>query len=62
MNTTRMHGDTLTGSAKITDIVATAGCEGAGFQSVVRMIRRHELELASQGYIEPRSLVRRRIV
>lgn len=52
----------LTGAAKITDIVATAGCEGAGFQSVVRMIRRHELELASQGYIEPRSLVRRRIV
>ena len=52
----------ITGAVKIADIVAKAGCSGAGFQSVARMIRHRQLELTSHECIEPESLVRRRIV
>ena len=51
----------LTGAAKIADIAAASGGSGSGFRSVVRMIRRHELELVSRERIAPEALVRRRV-
>lgn len=51
----------LTGAAKIEDIVAKSGCSGRGFLAVVRLIRKHELELVAHKRIEPEVLVRRRL-
>ena len=50
----------LTGAARISDIVAACGCGGSGFRSVVRLIRTRELELATRERIDTASLVRRR--
>ncbi len=46
----------LIGAVKIKDIVAAAGCSGRGFLAVVRMIRKHELELVAHERIEPEVL------
>ena len=49
----------ITGAARISDIVAAACCKGSGFRSVVRMIRSHELQLVAHERISPETLVRR---
>lgn len=51
----------LTGAAKIADIVAASGCCGKGFRAVVRVIRGRELELVSSERIAPDALVRKRV-
>ncbi|MGX9856385.1 hypothetical protein ACR03S_13225 [Limimaricola variabilis] len=51
----------IVGAARIKDIASAAGFTGRGFQAVVRLIRKHELELISCERIEPETLVRRKI-
>ncbi|WP_316015102.1 hypothetical protein [Roseobacter sp. HKCCA0434] len=50
----------IVGAARISDIAAAAGCRGPGFRSVVRLIRRNELELVAHERISSDTLVRRR--
>jgi hypothetical protein len=50
----------LQAAAKISDIVAAAGCGGNGFRAVVRLIRNRKLDLVAHERIGPGTLVRRR--
>ncbi|MGR3499590.1 MAG: hypothetical protein ACU0E9_11925 [Limimaricola soesokkakensis] len=52
----------LAGAARIGEIVHAAGFSGRGFRAVVRLIRKHELELVSHERIGRGSFVRRRSV